>query len=71
MKAISKDLKSYSISDKGTLGVKSHAIFGFYKPNIIAPLVYLRKPKWVSDKDFERIVSSLKLELVIMESKGE
>lgn len=36
MKAISKDLKRYSISEKGTLGVKSHAIWGFYKPNTIA-----------------------------------
>jgi hypothetical protein len=64
---MTKDLVGYSISTDGLAYIKSAAIYGHYKPNTIAPLVYLQKPKWVSDEDFKRIISSLKLELALME----
>ncbi len=64
MKAISKDLESYHIAVDGIEhAFKTPAIVGQYKPNIFAPLVYLLKPKWVSEDDFKRIISSITIEL--------
>lgn len=71
MKAISKDLESYFINRNGLGYTKSPAIWGNYKPNTIAPLVYLKKPKWVSDDDFDKILDALKLELIIMEDTND
>ena len=67
MKAISKDLTSFTITPNSFAHIKSGGIYGNYKPNVIAPLVYFKKPKWVNQEDFERIVNSIKIELVMLE----
>jgi len=55
------DMTAYSIAKNGLEGsVKSPIIYGHWD-NILEPLAYIRKPKWVSDEDFKIVVDSIRL----------
>lgn len=56
-------LDAYSVSQYPVARVcKSSCIWG-HSGNTSLPLVYLRKPQWLSDESFHEIVSFIKLEL--------
>lgn len=66
-----KSLITYSI-DKTKEFAKSVIIWGEIeriddlnnkKNYSLAPLIYLQKPKWISEESFEKIVSGIKLDL--------
>lgn len=42
---------------------KREAIWGMFEPNILMPLCYLQKPKYVSQEDWEIIVRSIRFDL--------
>jgi allantoicase len=55
-------LTSYSVAPDGLKGfVKSPVIWGNYPPNISAPLAYLKKPKWMDEKDWRMVLASIRL----------
>lgn len=57
------DIDSYSVNKTGIKGlVKSPAIWG-HKDNVMFPLVYLRKPKHMSEKDWQEVLEGLRLEI--------
>ena len=59
-----KKIRSYSVEHDGVPNLyKSSAIVGNFEPNISAPLVYLRKPNWISDEQFKKIVSAIRLDI--------
>jgi hypothetical protein len=60
-------IASYSISKNGLQGYrKSPTIWGYDKDdNTSYPLAYLRKPKWMCDKDWDVILNSISLDLMI------
>ena len=56
-------IDSYSISKKGIRGVvKGAAIWGHVGTTVF-PLVYLRKPKHLSDSDWQEVLDGVRLEL--------
>lgn len=56
-------IEKYSVSLNQFTGVcKSPALWGHRKDsNGIVPLIYFRKPKWVSDESFREIVKEIRL----------
>jgi len=66
LKRLVRHLEKYSISTEPLSGVcKSPAFWGHYKEDKsgISPLVYFKKPKWISDESFAEIVKHLSLDL--------
>ena len=68
-------LKKYEISVKPISGIcKSPSMWGYNSErNEICPLIYFRKPKWISQKSFKKIINNIRLDLpkdTILE-KGE
>jgi hypothetical protein len=59
-------VQSYSVT-KGENGWKA-AIWGI-DGTVVAPLVYLRRPKWMPIEDFNRIVDGIKVEMMPFEVK--
>ena len=54
---------SYSISRNGLEGIcKSPVIWG-HRESSMMPLVYLRKPKWMTEEDFYKVVDNLTIHL--------
>ena len=53
-------MKSYSVETIKPL--KRPAIWAFCEPNHIRPLVYLQRPKWVSDEQWARILKVIKID---------
>ena len=41
---------------------KTPAIWVHFEPSISSPVAYLRKPKWVSDKDWQNILKCIKFD---------
>lgn len=57
------NIKAYSISLNGLDGrVKSPIVWGHWG-SVIAPIAYIRKPKWLSESDFKKVVESLELRI--------
>ena len=58
-------LESYSIDKEGVKGIcKSPAIWGNnMNTNEVYPLVYLGKPKWMTDEAFNKVLDGLRLDL--------
>lgn len=56
---------SYSISTKPISGIcKQPALWGHEKNRAsMVPLIYLQKPKWISEETFLRIVESIRLDI--------
>ena len=53
-------MKSYSV---GTITpLKRPAIWAVCEPNQVRPLVYLQRPKWVSDEQWARILKAIKID---------
>lgn len=63
------EIDSYSVAKSGLKGrVKSPILYGHDKnQSVIFPLAYIKKPKWIKQKDFEKILDSIQLNL----KKGE
>ena len=62
---IKTGLISYEVNKKGVSGIcKQPAIWGMFsdgKNEHIAPLVYLQKPKWMTNKQFTKILDAITL----------
>lgn len=57
-------LKSYSISIEDNGPVKSPTLWGNHADkNETYPLVYFRKPKWISEESFKEIVKTITVSL--------
>lgn len=57
-------IESYSILTTGLRPIKSPAIWVCKKDtNGMYPLVYFKKPKWVDEDDFKKVLESIKLHL--------
>ena len=41
---------------------KRPGIWAICEPNIIRPLAYLQRPGWVTDKQWERIVTAVRID---------
>ena len=57
---------SYTIEKIG----KSTAIWGYYPTNKLKPLVYLRKPKQLSEEGWQKVLESIYLNLPFNCSTG-
>ena len=55
-------LEFYSISPP-VKGLTKSFVIWIREESTIYPLVYLQKPKWISDKSFKKIVLSIRLDL--------
>ena len=57
-------IESYSISIENNGHVKSPTLWVQRKDkNAIYPLIYFRKPKWVDEDDFKKVLENIKLHL--------
>lgn len=56
-------VKTYSVTGPIHGLIKQHAVWA-EEGSVIAPLIYLQRPKWISNDDqWEKIVSSISLDL--------
>jgi hypothetical protein len=60
---MSRKLNSYSVCAPSKGLNKRWYIGGLFSPNIISPLFYIQKPKWISDESFQKIVDAIRLEI--------
>jgi hypothetical protein len=59
------NLESYSISDKQSSLTKCTAVWA-HSGNTMAPLIYLRRPKWIEDdRVWSEIVKSISVTLPV------
>lgn len=57
-------VQAISIAKNGIAHIKSPTLLLHREPNTIEPLVYFRKPKNITDKQFESIVADLSNQIV-------
>ena len=57
-------VQAISVAKNGIAHIKSPVVLLHREPNIIEPLVYFRKPKNITDKQFESIVADLSSQIV-------
>ena len=58
-----KKLEKYSICSPNK-HIKQSWVAGMFEPNILAPIVYLQRPKWIDDNEkWNEIVKSIRLDL--------
>jgi len=57
------NFKEYSVEIDGIEGICRSPSFWGDNGNNLYPLVYFRKPKWMTDKDFKHLVTCLHLAL--------
>lgn len=48
---------------------RGYCLYGTFDPNISSPLVYLRKPKHLTEESFKKIVDAIRLELETQDIK--
>jgi hypothetical protein len=59
-----EELKSFSVTrEVGKFGRKSGIVWG-NKVNSTSPIMYLSKPKWVSDEDFAELLNCIQIEFI-------
>ena len=63
-----RKIKAISIARNGIANIKSPTIMLHTEPNIIEPLVYLRKPKHITDEQFEAVIDDLASQIVGLNS---
>lgn len=61
---MSKKVTGISVARNGIAHIKSPVVMLHVAPNIIEPLVYLRKPKNVSDSQFKAVVEDISSQIV-------
>lgn len=44
-------------------GIRSAILWGFIEDNVSCPIIYLRKPKYMSDEEFESILDRLEIKI--------
>lgn len=44
-------------------GIRSAILWGFIKDNVSCPIIYLRKPKYMSDEEFESVLDMLEIKI--------
>jgi len=55
-----RKVKSISTSNKGVVGLyNSPSVNVFYEPNIMTPIMYCRRPKWLTVDEFSVISEDL------------
>ena len=53
-------IKAISPVSRGIKGLyKSESINVIFEPNISSPIVYFKKPKWLTDKQFNAVVDDI------------
>ena len=57
-------VQGISIAKNGIAHIKSPVVLLHREPNTIEPLVYFRKPRNITDKQFESIVADLSSQIV-------
>jgi hypothetical protein len=59
-----EELKSFSVTrEVGKFGRKSGIVWG-NKGNSESPIMYLSKPKWVSDEDFAELLNCIQIKFI-------
>lgn len=57
-----RDMKVTGYSVERIAPDKSYAVWVTIEPNIVSPVCYLKKPKWLSGEQWEEVVKSIKLD---------
>jgi len=59
---MSRDMRVTGYSVERIAPDKSYAVWVTMEPNIVSPVCYLKKPKWLTDEQWESVVKSIKLD---------
>jgi hypothetical protein len=56
----------FDLNKNKTFGVKSAIVWGHYKDvNVCSPLLYLVKPKHISNEDYNEMINNIKISFTI------